>query len=377
MLHNKVQMLHDDKTRAITEDIQPVISQQEGLADLVDWAIGLLRRQYLVILFVAVLGVAAGIIFLGVATPIYTAQTSVYIELHRNPIDQNPGIFGNDPIEIESQIQIIKSKAIASSVIKKLQLANNLDFGPGKKNTLDFLRSLFGRAAPSPTDTRPYGADDCSVRRQSTVELVGGRVIAIKYSSPSPEQAAQIANAVADAYITDQLEAKYQANRIAINWLQERQEHLRAQAEGLNALRNCLSNKATLSRQTASRWITCRWPRLNSRVVAARTQASDVLARLNRLQAIIRLGPSDPNIGAISEINSPIATNLRQQSLNWQDVKANGQLALEKITLQSSICAIACRNSEIRCLMNCGKLLKPPKTTTMLRRSAKKKQKDN
>ena len=115
-------MLQDNKTRAIIDDIQPVIPQQEGLAELVDWAIGLLRRQYLVILFVAALGVGVGIIYLGVATPIYTAQTSVYIDLHKNPIDSQAGIFGNDPIEIESQIQIIKSKAIASSVIKKLQL---------------------------------------------------------------------------------------------------------------------------------------------------------------------------------------------------------------------------------------------------------------
>ena len=118
----ELQMLQDNKTRAIIDDIQPVIPQQEGLAELVDWAIGFLRRQYLVISFVAALGVGAGIIYLGVATPIYTAQTSVYIDLHKNPIDNQAGIFGNDPIEIESQIQIIKSKAIALSVIKKLQL---------------------------------------------------------------------------------------------------------------------------------------------------------------------------------------------------------------------------------------------------------------
>ena len=55
---------------------------------------------------------------------------------------------------------------------------------------------------------------------------------------------------------------------------------------------------------------------LNNRLVAARTQTSDVLARLNRLQAIVRLGPSDTNVdGAISEINSPIVTTLRQQYL--------------------------------------------------------------
>ena len=109
------------------------------MADFVNWGLGLLRRQYLVILFVAALGAGAGLIYLGVATPIYTAQTNVYIDLHKNPLDQQPGVFGNDPIEIESQIQIIKSKAVASSVVKKLQLLDNSSSNQATKARRDFL----------------------------------------------------------------------------------------------------------------------------------------------------------------------------------------------------------------------------------------------
>src|SRR5262249_18063225 len=55
---------------------------------------------------------------------------------------------------------------------------------------------------------------------------------------------------------------------------------------------------------------------LNTRLVAARTQASDTFARLNRLQTIVGLGSSDASVdGAISEANSPLATTLRQQYL--------------------------------------------------------------
>ena len=148
-----------------------------------------------------------------------------------------------------------------------------------------------------------------------TVELVGGRVVAIKYNSTSPEQAAQIANAVANAYITDQLEAKYQANRIATNWLQERQQQLREQAEGAQRAAESFKQQNGIVTTDGKPLDNVQVAELNSRLVAARTQASDILARLNRLQAIIRLGPSDPHIGAISEINSPIATTLRQQYL--------------------------------------------------------------
>ena len=150
-----------------------------------------------------------------------------------------------------------------------------------------------------------------------TVEPVGGRVVAIKYNSTSPDRAAQIANAIANAYITDQLEAKYQANRIATNWLQERQQQLREQADAAQRAVDSFKKQNNIVTTADGKSLdNAQVAELNSRLVAARTQTSDILARLNRLEAIVRLGPSDTHIdGAISEINSPIATTLRQQYL--------------------------------------------------------------
>ena len=309
-------MLQDDKTRATTDDIQPVTTQPGGIAELVDWVLGLLRRQYLVISFIAALGVSAGLIYLGVATPIYTAQTTVYIDLHSNPINQQPGIFGNDPIQIESQIQIITSKTIALSVIKKLHLMDDFGSGSDKKSALDSLRSLFGITARSANDSNAMERMVSAFQDNLSVEVAGGRVVAIKYSSASPEQAAQVANAVANAYITDQLEAKYQANRIATNWLQERQQQLMEQAEAAQRSAEAFKQQSGIVTTDGKPLDNAQVGELNSKLVAARTLTSDIFARLSRLEAILRLGPSDPHIGAISEINSPIATSLRQQYLD-------------------------------------------------------------
>ena len=150
-----------------------------------------------------------------------------------------------------------------------------------------------------------------------TVEPAGGRVVAIKYNSTSPERAAQIANAVANAYITDQLEAKYQANRIATNWLQERQQQLREQADAAQRAVDSFKKQNDIVTTDGGKLLdSAQVTDLNSRLVAARAQTADALARLNRLQAIVSVGPSDANVdGAISEINSPIVTTLRQQYL--------------------------------------------------------------
>jgi exopolysaccharide transport family protein len=294
-------MLQDNKTRAVIDDIQPA-PPEEGLSDFAYYAIGVLRRQYLFILFVIALALGTGALYLATATPIYTAQSSLYI---RYPIDQRAGILGNDPIEIESQIQIIKSKAIVESVIKKLQLMNL------ESKTSRFWNFLSGQSTDSSME-RMIGAFE----KNLTVETAGGRVVTIKYSSESPERAAQIANAVANAYITDQLEAKYQANSIATNWLQERQQQLREQTDAAQRAVEAFKKQNNIVTTDGKPLDNAQVVDLNTRLLAARTQVSDALARFNRFQTMVSSGPSDAYIeGAISDINSPLAMTLRQQYL--------------------------------------------------------------
>jgi uncharacterized protein involved in exopolysaccharide biosynthesis len=72
---------------------------------------------------------------------------------------------------------------------------------------------------------------------QRSIARVGRTyVIDIGFTSLSPEHAASIANGIADAYIVDQLEAKYEATRRASVWLQERIKELRSQASAADLL---------------------------------------------------------------------------------------------------------------------------------------------
>ena len=52
----------------------------------------------------------------------------------------------------------------------------------------------------------------------------------IAFTSLDPDKAARIANAFADAYIEDQLQAKFEATRRASIWLEQRIGELRQQA---------------------------------------------------------------------------------------------------------------------------------------------------
>ena len=142
-------------------------------------------------------------------------------------------------------------------------------------------------------------------------------MIEVSFSSRSPERAAQIANALANAYFLDQLEAKNQANRSAATWLQERLHQLKAQGAlaeravlDFKLQNNIVASQGQLvdEKQVAD---------LNSRLVAARSHTSDLFARLNRIETIIGMGTlQDPVDAAFSDaLTSTILTGLRQQYL--------------------------------------------------------------
>ena len=143
-------------------------------------------------------------------------------------------------------------------------------------------------------------------------------VIEISFSSRNAEKAAQIANAVANAYIDDQLVSKYQANRTANSWLHERMQQLGEQSAA--AERDVLAFKERNAIVSADGKLMDdqRVADLNGRLVAARAQTSDLLARLNRIETIIRTGtPNAVFEASVTEVlTSPIFTNLRQQYLD-------------------------------------------------------------
>jgi polysaccharide biosynthesis transport protein len=324
-------------TRSDIDDIQPTGADQVGLAEMVNWTIGLLRRQYLVILFVTALGIGVGVLYLKVAPSIYTAETTLYIDPHSSPISAQAAIFGNDPIEINSQIQIIKSKAIAAVVIKKLNLLKEHPTGSGITSSVKEFLSDIGAIAPkAQTDPLDTIIDEFIMNLIVEHTADAGRVVTIKYNSTSPEQAAQVANAVADAYINGLLDAKYESNRLASSWLQEHLKRLREQADQAQRAVESFKRQHNIATADGKALDDQQVADLNSRLITARAQTSEALVRFDRLQALIKKPPSGTDIDAVvSEVNSPTVTSLRQKYLElsqrereWSDRFGTDHLAV-------------------------------------------------
>jgi polysaccharide biosynthesis transport protein len=325
-------MSQNDRTRASLDGIIPQV-EAGGIGNSIEFAIGFLRRQYVVIIFTTALALATSIIYLRVTPPTYTAQVKVQFGNPNAQFVQQQSLVAEVPLDntqLETQLQILTSKAIATTVINRLKLADDPDFkdsGRSLRLVLQHIRGWFG----VPPDPSQVGDQDLSTdklieafeSRLSAARIGISTVIEIKFNASNPERTAEIANAVATAYITDQLDAKFEANRTATSWLQDRLKELGQQAltaeRAVNAFKSQNNIVAAGGRMMDEQQVT----ELNSRLVAARAQTSDALTRLSRFEAILKSNSAaSDSIGTLDAsgsdaLTNPIINGLRQQYLEY------------------------------------------------------------
>jgi succinoglycan biosynthesis transport protein ExoP len=332
-------MLERNRAPTVTEGGFP---EGEVLSadDLLRALFGFLRRQYPVILFVLVLVLGLGAVYLFTTPPSFTAQAMMIIDSRKVQLFQQQSVLGDigvDSATVESQVEILKSDNIARSVIKELRLTQDPMFmsasGGLIGTVLGLIPSAFDSGAP-PSESALLSGAVARLESGLSVKRVGlTYVIEINYRSPSADLSAKVANAVADAYIIDQLEAKYQATRRASVWLQDRIRELRGQTS--TAERAVVDFKAKNNIvDTGGRLINeQQLAEANSSLSLARAQTTEARARLERIDEIIRAEVPDATV--TDTLRNDVITRLRQQYLdlaareaNWAQRYGNHHLAV-------------------------------------------------
>ena len=117
--------------------------------------------------------------------------------------------------------------------------------------------------------------------------------IAVKFRAANPHLAAQIANAIAEAYIADQLEVKYDPSRRAGVWLQQRIEELNE--------KRALADRSVVDFKKENNMVAAdgklvneqQVAELHSQLTVAHQKIFEVKAHLDRIDTIIRDGMRD------------------------------------------------------------------------------------
>lgn len=219
-----------DKFGSLTRDTGPT---------LVSYLKILLSRKWLV-LFTTLLIVALSAVAVNLVTPIYRAGSTVLIENSKTNIISIEGVGGVPTATREfhqTQTEFIRSREVGQRVVKKLGLATNPLFDPRQRppsrleewlDRWDFTRRFIPEFVP-PNLTDEEAHEYVVSRFKNALSIAAVRqsqLIEIRFESPDPMLSAQIANETAEAYITADLDARFNQQQTASRWLNERLEQL-------------------------------------------------------------------------------------------------------------------------------------------------------
>jgi succinoglycan biosynthesis transport protein ExoP len=290
--------------------------------------IGFVWRQWKFITSVVVATLVIAAVYNWAATPRYTASALVLLE------PQSDRVPGADAINnanldfaiVESQLAIIKSTVFLRRVVERANLVTDPEFGSGSvqisspqatAGSIASSASAKGKTEPPAPENADIPPDVMAstnlLKGAITVARAGqGYILSISVSSVDPERAARLANAVADAYVVEKLDARFEAAKRGSAWLSDRLVDLRKQLhDSEEAVADFRKEHGFLQSNTNVTLNQQQLSELNAKLLAARAETADKKARLDLLNSIEQKGG---NVQSLPDLaNSPTLAALRQQ----------------------------------------------------------------
>ncbi|WP_159726786.1 AAA family ATPase [Methylosinus sp. Ce-a6] len=282
------------------------------------------RRILLISVALAVIGTAAYLI----VTPVrYMATTTLILDAKRPSLGASEVFIEPqvDDTAVESHVETIRSESVAILVVKKLRLFEDPEF-VGVVNALE--NSIDGKTETPPTDEGVLReAVSAFSRGLSVNRLRRSYVVEISFTSADRNKAARIANATADAYIEDQLQAKFDVTKRASHWLQQRIVELRDQAtSAYKAIQDFKSRNNLIVGRDGKLSSDLELEQLTGSLAQARADTTRAQSRLSEIEAILAVRGDEsgvPENGTVSDaLSNPVITKLRQDYLDRKKQEA-------------------------------------------------------
>jgi exopolysaccharide transport family protein len=235
-------------------------------------------RNWMLIASVTAFVFLIGVIYLVRAIPLYTASTQVLLEQPERAPGQQDAIINNGAPEnnMENQLAILRSDSLLRRVVLKERLAVP---PPIAKEA----QGAASKEASMPADDQAVRNGINSVRGALGISRSGqADVLNIAITWDDPVRAAQLANAVADAYVVDQLDARLELAKRASGWLSDRLVELRQQLRDSDEAVAKFRKEHGLAPGGATVALNDQQlTDLNGKLIAARTDAAEKKARVD------------------------------------------------------------------------------------------------
>lgn len=298
-------------------------SSSETAGDGVQKLMAIFRRRLRLFGGVVLSVLAVALVVIISQPPRFTASATVELLTKKQQIvtvtpnqDATP-----DSSSVDTEVEVLRSRAIALRVIRDLNLQQDPEFNPRlrKPSLLETAKSTLTGLAPDSVHPQTPAArtneqqavldkvlSGLSVARAGLTYLIN-----VSYTAASPAKAATLANAFTKAYLSAQLDAKYSDTTDANDFLNDHLKQLRAQVEQADTelqqykiANNLMSSQgATLTEQEIST--------LDQQLALTRAQEAEATARLNTAKRQLASGSTGEDVG--EALSSPVIQQLRQQ----------------------------------------------------------------
>lgn len=296
---------------------------EDNVVDLTHYYRILKKRKWSIAL-ITLLFLALGVFYSFKATPIYSASSKIQadpIQPNASAQDQfvmNSMVF----LFYETQYEIIQSRKVAETVVDKLDLVNKFKKQQEiqiEENTsedfTDTLTQLLKSLIPKTENVDPpVPLTDNQIKTllaqkiQSGLYVEGGtqsQIINISYQDEDPKLAADIVNAIGEAYIEFGLESRLSQIRDTAEWLSEQLENLRVNLQtSEDKLRTFRLSQNLMDTEQQQRIANTQLQTLNTELVRAQTQLSQAQELYTQVIQLERSGADYRSLGPVLQSNT-------------------------------------------------------------------------
>src|SRR3984957_823573 len=292
-----------------------------------------INRQWRLIALITGFALVLGALYIAISPTKYSAQADLLIDTKRVTWTQTEMATDNRTVEdasVDSEIETTKSEKVAMMVIQRLHLTEDPEFiGAGygftrRILTLFHASSLDDSASEVSNEERTRRALKVLKDNLRVTRLGRSYIEQIEYTSLSKDKASAIANAFADAYIEDQLQAKYEATRRGSEWLQQRIGELRKQAsDAYREVQDYKSANGIIIGVDGKLASEIELDQLGGALAKARSDTTQAKAKLDRISRVLEQRSDKGNLEipdpvVTDALSNPVITRLRQQFLDDQ-----------------------------------------------------------
>lgn len=278
-----------------------VVDQGNKFDDEIDLGalLGTLWRGKAQILLFAVLATFIGIAYAKlVAVPTYTASTTLAIkESGSSIIDIEAVMSGvsSDSDSLNTETAVLKSRDLLERLSAELNLKNDPEFNPTirppSKLSLDGIldrpvRTYTDQEVTNEIVENLFTAISTSVQRSTFI-------IAISVTTQSATKSRDIANALAQLYLDDQIRVKFETLEDAVTWLSARVIELEAELQTRDDELKNQTAEADYINPDGLQALNQQVRELRERLIGEQTDASRAQARFAEMNAVVASGNID------------------------------------------------------------------------------------